>query len=140
MLRGNPRRITCAYHVIITRSCSSFLVPVISATHHPQFQLSKTALVQGSAHAPQSCIYIARGRHSQVAVYLPFLDFFPALSFLTRPAFTGGSYPAMLCGRGFAPRTVSCHRGVACRRNLEIAHGYTMPTPSVYCCCPNVAT
>lgn len=46
--------------MIITRSCSSFLVPVISATHHPQFQLSKIALVQNPAPAPQSCIYVVR--------------------------------------------------------------------------------
>lgn len=42
----------------------------------------------------RSCAF-ARGRHSQDAVYLPSLDFFPALSVLTGPAFTGGSYPAL---------------------------------------------
>ena len=36
------------------------------------------------------------GGHSQAAVYPPLIDFIPALSFLIRPAFTGGSGPALI--------------------------------------------
>lgn len=43
------------------------------------------------------------GGHSQVAVYPPFIDSFPALSFLIRPAFTGGSGPALMEFAPFCP-------------------------------------